>query len=118
MTKVGVLAVASCLLFASHAAMAQGPSDIRNRMKGATIHGTEDGVAYVELLSADGSIKGKDGDGPYTGEWTVNGKGEVCLSYDDDDEDDDCGVLSADGKRLSFASDGSVALVTPVRGKP
>lgn len=106
------------ILLAGQAAMAQGPSEIMDQIKGATIHGTENGVAYVELLRADGSIKGKDSDGPYSGEWMVNSKGQVCLSYDEDDEDDDCGSLSPDGSRLTFASDGSTAQVTLARRKP
>ena len=37
------------ILLAGQAAMAQGPSEIMDQIKGATLPGTEKGVAYVEL---------------------------------------------------------------------
>lgn len=118
MTRVVYVTIALYIVFGCHMAMAQDSSAVKERIKGATIRGSEDGVDYVELLKANGSILGKDEDGKYTGEWTIDSKGEVCLSYDDDEEDDDCGSLSADGKQLVFSSDGSAARVTPANRKP
>jgi len=118
MTRVVSAIIALYILFDCNIAMAQDSSAVRERIKGATIRGSEDGVDYVELLKSNGRILGKDEDGQYTGSWTIDSRGEVCLSYDDDEEDDDCGSLSADGKQLFFSSDGSAARVTSANRKP
>ncbi|WP_426240400.1 hypothetical protein [Pararhizobium sp. DWP1-1-3] len=87
-------------------AFLSGPQ-IRAKLTGKTISGTEGGVRYSEKLLANGTIKGRSSAEPdYDGEWEISGN-EICFYYDSDD-DDDCSRVILKGRSISFVDeDGS-----------
>lgn len=61
----------------SFAAVLTTEDQIRQAIVGNTISGTEDGKPYAEYFLADGNLRGVGPDGPYAGEWRINGR-ELC----------------------------------------
>lgn len=79
-------------------------AQIRAKLIGRTISGTEDGVRYSEKLLANGTIKGHSAKEPaYDGEWEISGN-EICFYYDSDD-DDDCSRIVMKGSTVNFIDD-------------
>ncbi len=62
---------------ASFAAVLATEDQIRQAIAGNTISGTEDGKPYTEYFLPDGSLRGVGPEGPYSGEWRINGR-ELC----------------------------------------
>ena len=62
---------------ASFAAVLATEDQICQAIAGNTISGTEDGKPYTEYFLPDGSLRGVGPEGPYSGEWRINGR-ELC----------------------------------------
>jgi len=106
-----IILIAPASLAPAQDAFLTGPQ-IRARLVGKTISGTEDGARYSEKLLANGTIKGRSSTEPdYDGEWDVSGN-EICFYYDDDD-DEDCSRVTIKGSTVSFVDeDGSRSTAT------
>ena len=50
-----------------------GGDQIRQALAGNTILGIENGKEYSEYFLPGGFIRGRDSDGPYTGQWVIRG---------------------------------------------
>lgn len=78
-------------------------SQIARAFAGRTISGVENGERYTERLLANGDIVGTAADGPYEGEWEVDGD-EICFTYEDEAED--CSRVRLSGGTVTFLGDG------------
>jgi hypothetical protein len=105
--------VAITVAFVSTAAWAVDASiltgdQIRQRIIGNTIVGTEDGAPVSKYFGADGFIRVEDKDGRYKGVWKIKGN-ELCVGYEDDngnmDEAKECSTMALRGDRVIRSSD-------------
>lgn len=78
-------------------------AQIAQAFAGRTISGVENGERYTERLLANGDIAGIAADGPYEGEWEVDGD-EICFTYEDAAED--CSRVRLSGSTVTFLGDG------------
>ena len=56
---------------------------IRLRVSGNTLVGTEDGLPYFQYFIDDGTILVQDKEGEYSGHWFIRGN-QLCVAYEDD----------------------------------
>ncbi len=98
------------LAFVSTAAVAEGQTlsgaEIRDKIVGNTLVGTEDGAPVVEFFKDDGSILGRGADGKYAGLWQIRGD-KLCVHYDDDKAGSmDCMAMATNGDQVTRLSAG------------
>ncbi len=72
---------------------------------GNTATGTEQGTGWSEYYQSNGTIRGRWGNGPYQGKWTVTGS-EMCFDYAGF-EDDGCWTMSIEGDEISYYKKGN-----------
>lgn len=82
---VKTLAITLVFLSTAGLAASQGLSgdQIRLRVIGNTLVGTEDGLQYFEYFINDGTIVGQGKDGEYSGHWFIR-RNQLCVAYEDD----------------------------------
>jgi len=113
---------------ASFAAVLATEDQIRQAIAGNTISGTEDGKPYTEYFLPDGSLRGVGPEGPYSGEWRINGR-ELCersFAQRDDEaapnegslSDWECMGVEITGSAFAWVVDGERYPATRLPGNP
>ncbi|MGK9234986.1 hypothetical protein KXS07_24800 [Inquilinus limosus] len=91
-------------------------AEIQARIVGNTIDGTAGDVDYTEFYAADGTIHGLGDDGPYSGQWSIEGD-RMCFDLGETKE---CDQLRLDGTKVELiGEDGSLVAVGELKpGNP
>ncbi|THD46909.1 MAG: hypothetical protein E7774_05780 [Bradyrhizobium sp.] len=79
---------------------------IQAQIVGNTISGTTSDKTYFEYVAPDGTIRGSDNSGFYSGVWQIQGD-QLCLHYDEDDGDNkpwDCRWITLVDDTISWSS--------------
>lgn len=89
--------------------------EIRLRIVGNTVVGTENGQYYEEYLEPSGRIAGRSKSEAYRGWWRLNGN-KLCFAYEADEDSNgrpasnwDCSAVALSGDRLTWKDDGDQA---------
>ena len=112
------LALAVSLLLPTAALAAEpltGPQ-IQAQIVGNTIEGTAGDVEYTEFYAPDGTIHGLGDDGPYAGQWSIEGD-HMCFDLGETKE---CDRVQVDGAKVQLTGDdGSLVAVGELKpGNP
>ena len=96
--------------------------DIQARFVGNTIDGVENGQSYSEYLVPDGTLRGVEPSGPYTGRWRI-ANNQICFHYDEEDGDPgawDCSPVTLVGQNVYWSQgvDEDPPEATVVSGNP
>ena len=94
--------LAIAILLLPTAALAADPltgAQILAQIVGNTVEGTAGDVEYTEFYAADGTIHGLGDDGPYTGQWSIEGD-RMCFDLGETKE---CDKVQLDGTMLTLA---------------
>lgn len=94
------------------------PADaLRSALSGNTLIGVMDGEAHAEYFAPDGTLRGTDSEGPYTGRWSVEDN-KIC--YANEGEPAECLSVERNGDKITwFGPDRSVeGTSTIVAGNP
>ncbi len=79
--------------------------EIQARIVGNTVEGVENGDAYSEYISPDGTIRGVGADGFYSGTWRIT-NGQICFHYDENDGQGsawDCSPVTLVGDKIYWS---------------
>ena len=105
------------------AGTALSTAEIQANFVGNTIDGVENGEAYSEYIAPDGTIRGVEPDGFYSGAWRI-ANGQICFHYNDDDDASttwDCWPVTLVGENVYWSSglaDGDSPEATLLKGNP
>lgn len=112
------LAIVLPLLLSATASAADAltAAEIQARIVGNTIEGTAGDVEYTEFYAADGTIHGLGDDGPYAGQWSIEGD-RMCFDLGETKE---CDRIQLDGTKVQLlGDDGSLVAVGELKpGNP
>jgi hypothetical protein len=93
-------------------------AEIKNKLVGHSYAGTEDGVAYIEKIMADGTVRGTDKTGPYSGKWKIKSTDLICFHFNDS-KNWDCSRVNLKGNRIKWiGQDGTVTISTFTSTEP
>jgi hypothetical protein len=119
-TAMVALAVTLSMPSASLGGALTTEAQIREALSGQTVSGSEDGKTYAEYYVSDGSIRGRDDEGPYSGEWHISGR-RFCMRYFDEDRGPtkwDCVGVAITGAGFAWIEDGERYEAKLAKGNP
>lgn len=110
------LAVSLLLPLSAFAAERLTGAQIRSRIAGNTIEGSAGEVEYTEYYAPDGTIHGLGDDGPYGGQWSIDGD-RMCFDLGEVRE---CDLVEIDGARVQLIGEaGAVVAIGELKpGNP
>lgn len=116
MIRFPAFAVSLFLPLAALAAEKLTAAGIQAQIVGNTIEGSAGEVEYTEYYAPDGVIRGLGDDGPYAGQWTIEGD-KMCFDLGETKE---CNTIEVDGTKVRLlGDDGSPAAIGEIkRGNP
>jgi len=79
--------------------------EIQARFVGNTIDGVENGESYSEYLVPDGTLRGVEPSGFYSGRWRI-ANNQICFHYDEDDGQPgawDCSPVTLVGEKVYWS---------------
>jgi hypothetical protein len=125
--RAAILGFAGSLSLASlsFGAVLTTEAEIRQAIIGNTVSGIEDGKSYTEYFQPDGHIHGQEPEGPYVGEWRIDGP-SFCVRYFDKEDEAGSGSIGAwecmgveiQGSLFAWIKDGERYKAQLVPGNP
>lgn len=119
MRLLAAAGIALVATFAHASDMELTADEIRARMIGNTIVGTENGESYAEYLSPNGVIYGRNKRESYNGWWRIAGN-KLCFAYEEDNGKKpswNCVYVALTGDKVIWNDDDETSFARLVPGR-